>query len=203
MIKEILFSCEGHINCKSKFYTSHDVLQEYMNFKFTTGINNLFGDIDSGAFGVSYLLSMYNIDVNKKLLSSPLIATVDGKPETLDVLSKKCCYLDDDFFPLFSSKRKTILQLIEKGIKKSKINQTAEKICNLFLLDSERIHRPIKYVGNERFRAMAAVGYSFGYQVFCFPWLSKKMFNYYTNNILWLLDILEKLKVVVIVPRGE
>ena len=29
------------------------------------------------------------------------------------------------------------------------------------------------------------------------------MFDYYTNNILWLLDILEKLNVIVILPVGE
>ena len=118
-------------------------------------------------------------------------------------LTKHCCYLDNTLYSLFSSKRKTVLQLITKGLKKSQINMTAEQVCQLFKLDSERIHRPIYQVGNERFRAMAAVGYAYGKQVFCFPWLSKKMFDYFTNNILWLLDIIDELNLIAIVPIGR
>ena len=207
MIKQISFSGGGYINCKSVFYTSHDVLQHSMKFNFHTGINTLVGEIDTGIWGISYLLSMYNYDVNKKLFEispkSSLCATVDGVETPLENLTDKCCYLDHKYYPLFSKRRKTVRKLIEAGIKKTHPDKTFEEICELFLLTPERLDRAVYQVGNERFRAMAAIGYAHGKEVFCFPWHSRKMFDYYTNNILWLLDILEKLNVIVILPVGE
>ena len=203
MIKEIIVYNSGYINCKSNFYTSHDTLQERDVYQFNSGVNRLFGDIDSGIWGISYLLSMYNIDINSKALFNPHIALVDGKEVHLSELSKRCCYLDHKHYPLFSSKRKSVRKLIESGIKKSGTSLTCDEIANMFLLDNCRIERPIYCVGNERFRAMAAVGFAFGKEVFCFPWLSKKMIDYYGNNINLLLELLESIGVVAIVPSGR
>ena len=203
MIKEIVVANSGYLNCKSCFYTSHDTLQEQDVFRFTIGINQLIGDIDSGIWGISYLLSMYNIDICKKMLFNPPIAMVNGEEIFLESLTNSCCYLDHTAYPLFSSKRKTVRQLIKKGIKKSGSKLNVEEIIDMFSLDSSRVDRPINCVGNERFRAMAAIGYAYGKQIFCFPWLSKKMFDYYTNNILYLLDVLEKCGMIVILPVGR
>ncbi|MBQ9070566.1 MAG: hypothetical protein IJY23_04380 [Clostridia bacterium] len=203
MIKRIVIKNAGYLYCNSNFYSSHDTIQSYQVFDFKTGINKLFGDIDSGIWGISYYISMFNTDVDKKLFSEPFTALVDGKEVTLQDLSKQACYLDQTVYPLFKSKRKTVYQLIKKGLKASGLKTTPEEICNLFSLSPGRIIKPIKSVGNERFRAMCAVGYAYGKQIFCFPWLSKKMINYYGNNISWLLDILEKLNVIVILPSGS
>lgn len=203
MVKEIFFSNEGYVNCKSCFYTSHDVLQKSMTFKFYTGTNKLVGDIDSGIWGVSYLLSMFNVNVEKETFLMPLVAVVDGKEMPLKQLAEHSCYLDESVYPLFSSRKKTVLGMIKRGVEKSGIDMTPQEICDMFLLDSYRIEKPIRYVGNEKFRAMAAVGYAYGKEIFCFPWLSKTMYDYYTNNITWLLDILEKLNTIVILPIGS
>ena len=204
MIKEILVSNEGGLCCKSNFYTSHDAVVSSVKFKFTTGVNMLVGDIDSGIWGMSYLLSMFNrIDIKKSCFQYPLVATVNGNEMPLKELTKHCCYLDQEQYPLFLSKRKTVRQLIDTGVKKSQSALKPNEIIELFALSSERLDRPICYVGNERFRAMAAVGFAFSKQVFCFPWLSKKMFDYYNNNILWLLDTLEKSEAIAIVPVGR
>lgn len=50
---------------------------------------------------------------------------------------------------------------------------------------------------------MAAVGYVYGKEIFCFPWLSQNRFDYYHGNITDLLNILEGLKKVVILPVGK
>ncbi len=56
-ILNITIKNEGYIHCKSAFYSSEDILSltEYI---FTKGINMLNGDIDSGVWAISYLLSM-------------------------------------------------------------------------------------------------------------------------------------------------
>ena len=177
-MKEIKISNEGSMRCRSSFYTSHDTLQLSMNFKFTVGVNKLIGDIDSGVWGISYLLSMLKYDVKEKLFLNPLTAIVDEKEMKLEELTKRCCYLDETMYPLFSSKTKSVQKMIEIGLKKTKNNITVNEVIDRFMLDKNRIKRPIFCSGNERFRAMSAVGYSFGKEVFCFPWLSKKMFDY-------------------------
>ena len=203
MIKTIEFCGKDGILCKSKFYSCSDHLNRQEKFIFNRGVNLLIGEIDDGNFAVSYLLSMYNKCVRKRSFNYPLVLTIDGQQTDLEKFTKRCCYLDEGEYPLLKSKRKTVRQLIKKGLKKSKIDKTPDEVIELFRLTPERIDRPICSVGNERFRAMAAVGYSYGKEVFCFPWLSKRMFDYYTNNILWLLDIFEELKVIAIVPVGK
>lgn len=203
MINKIEFCHEDSVFCKSRFYTCCDILYKRKPFCFLQGVNKLVGDIDDGNFAVSYLLSMYDKINKKHMFYSQPDLKVNDEETSLKELTKYCCYLDEREYPLFKSKRKTVRQLIEKGLKKSGIKKTCQEICDLFLLTDCRLDRPIYAVGNERFRSMAAVGYAHGKEVFCFPWLSKKMFNYYTNNILWLLDILEELKVIAIVPVGK
>ena len=60
-INNILVSCFGFVVCKSKFYTSHNTL-DGNTFELKNGINVLNGNIDDEGWGISYILSMYNID---------------------------------------------------------------------------------------------------------------------------------------------
>lgn len=202
-MKEIRISNEGSLWCRSSFYTSHDTLQLSMNFRFTTGVNKLIGDIDSGIWGISYLLSMFKYDVKEKWFLNPLVAMVDEKEMKLEELTKVCCYLDETMYPLFSSKTKSVQKMIEIGLKKSKKNITVNEVCNRFMLNENRIRKPIYCTGNEKFRAMSAVGYSFGKEVFCFPWLSKKMFDYYQYNLTPLFDVFGQIGAIAILPCGK
>ena len=80
---------------------------------------------------------------------------------------------------------------------------TPDEIIDMFKLDEERITRPISQVGNMKFRAMAAVGFSFGKEVFCFPWFSEKLFTAFHNQLPGAIDILGTLNKVVIFPKGK
>jgi hypothetical protein len=53
------------------------------------------------------------------------------------------------------------------------------------------------------FKAMAAVGYCSKKQIICFPWMSKQRFEYYHENLSDLIDTLEKLEMVTILPIGK
>ncbi len=201
-IESLSFRARGYVDCKSGFYTAQDNLSSDVEYTFKTGINKLIGEIDSNVWAASYYLSMYKYRKKDFIIFENNGVFVNDSQLSLDELSEYTCYLNDKFYPLFST-GKSVRKLIMQGIKKNKLDCTPDDIKALFELDDQRFERPVKCVGNERFRAMAAIGYAYGKQVYCFPWLSKKRFDYYHGNMTWLLDILEKLEMIAIVPVGE
>ena len=84
-IESIKVVNNGYINCKSSYYTTCDVLDGNVTYNFTNGLNTLVGDIDSGIWAISYLLSMYKYDNNKKLLFLPQTVTVNNNTIDLDI----------------------------------------------------------------------------------------------------------------------
>lgn len=202
-ITEIKVNNDAYVHCKSSFYSAQDTLDYNFSYKFSQGINKLLGEIDSGNWAISYLISMYPYlpSKEKKLLLLPANALVNDKMLPLKELSIYSCYLDKKY-PLFSTK-KTVRKLVSQGLKKYGRLETPENIRDMFHINSERFERPLSGVGNEIFRAMAAIGFCHEKQVFCFPWLSKKRFNYYHGNITDVLNILESLGKIIILPIGE
>lgn len=201
-IENINIKGEAYVHCRAMFYIAQDGLSIDRNYTFETGINKLIGEIDSDLWGISYYLSMYKYRKKDFIIFEKTEIIVNGTEMSIDELSEYTCYMDESFYPLFST-GKSVRKLIMQGIKKNKMDCTPDDIKALFELDDQRFERPVKCVGNERFRAMAAIGYAYGKQVYCFPWLSKKRFDYYHGNMIWLLDILEKLEMIAIVPVGE
>ena len=190
---------DGYILCKSSFYSVDDVLEQHQKFCFTPGVNKLIGDIDSGIFAISYLMSMYKT-LNKELLFLPHELYADGKVMSLGNFQEMSCYMDC-IFPLFSS-NKTVRCLVSKGLEKSKLPFSSDEICELFHMEKFRFDRSIKASGHECYRAMAAVGFSYGKSVFCFPWMSKRRFEAFHGHLTDTLDILANMKKFVILPTG-
>ena len=56
--RSLIVTNDGYVHCKSRFYTSRDLLSERRTYNFHIGENMLRGEIDSGVWAVSYLLSM-------------------------------------------------------------------------------------------------------------------------------------------------
>lgn len=191
---------DGYVHCKSDFYSAQDILSSHLCYAFSPGINTLYGEIDSGNWAVSYLLSMYKHRPKDFVLFDQPKVTVNDDWIGLDELAEFSCYMDR-LDPLFSSSLSVKEQII-KGLKYSKLHDSYEDIQQLFCLDSERFERPLKGVGNEIFRAMAAIGFAYKKEIFCFPWLSNKRFEGYHENLTGLLRILEGLGKVVILPVG-
>lgn len=75
------------------------------------------GEIDSGVWAVSYLLSMYTYKPKDFTIFQPAAAMLDGISVSLSELSKKTCYMDYSYYPLFHS-RATVRQLIKRGLNK-------------------------------------------------------------------------------------
>ncbi|MBE6758303.1 MAG: hypothetical protein E7552_07160 [Ruminococcaceae bacterium] len=198
-IKKISIINDGYIHCKSNFYSSQDILNN-ASFNFEVGINRLIGEIDSGIWAISYLMSMYNHRPEDFILFEQPKVTVNNKLISLDELSKYACYMDK-LDPLFSSNH-SVKKLIMQGLEHSKLNCSYDDIKNLFHIDSNRFERSLNGVGNEIFKAMAAIGFSYKKEIFCFPWLSNRRFESYHENLTTLLQILEKLGKTVIIPVG-
>ena len=199
-ISNISIKNEGYVDCKSCFYSALDGLSNNLCYSFKPGINKLIGEIDSENWAVSYLLSMYVHRPKDFILFEKPEVTVNGKIISLNELSEFACYMDK-LYPLFSTSRSVKKQII-RGLKSSKLNYSYDDIKNLFQIDSERFERPLTGVGNEIFKAMAAIGFSYKKEIFCFPWLSSMRFEGYHLNLTYVLQTLEKLEKTVIVPIG-
>ena len=202
-IKNIVFGHNtSYVSCKSVGYSvSTNVIGSQDLYQFITGINYLDGEIDSGFWAVSYLLSMYRKHSKDFILFRSPEVEINGNTMPLEELLPYSCYMDRHY-PLYST-RKTIRQMVTRGIKKNHLDMSADDVRDLFQLDSQRFERPLQQVGNEKFRCMGAIGYVYGKQVYCFPWLSASRFEAYHGNMTWLLDTLKSLEMIAIVPRGK
>ena len=199
-ISSIKVQSEGYVHCKSNFYSAHDCMSNGSCHTFLPGINTLMGEIDSGNWAISYLLSMYVHRPEDFVLFGQPQINVNNNLICLDELAPFSCYLDE-LDPLFSV-HDSVAQLIKHGLQSSHSNDSCEDIRKLFHMDSERFERPLAGVGNEIFKAMAAIGYANDKKVFCFPWLSKKRFESYHENLTDLLRTLDDLGQISIVPVG-
>lgn len=200
-LEKLDISNEGFVHCHSCFYSSKDILIGNTTFSFTKGINKLYGEIDSGVWAISYLLSMYVHKTQDFALFKQQKVRLNNEHISFDELSKYTCYMDVSY-PLFSSNC-SVKQLISNGLEKNDLYYTPEEIRKIFELNDERFERPLVGLGNEIFKAMAAIGFCNKKELFCFPWLSQKRFDYYHKNISCLLRTLDQLDKTVILPLGE
>ena len=197
-IENFKIKADGYIRCKSKFYSVVDIISDTKVFDFSKGINVLNGEIDSGIFGISYLISMYNYRNKEDITLFDVDIVSNDEPIAIDDLSDKSCYIDE-IYPLFN-KDLTVEQLVKEGLKKSGLNETIENIMDMFHLEQFRFMRPLSQTGNERLNSMAAIGYSYGKQIFCFPWLSNIRYDYFRVRLTNITETLEKLGKIVIFP---
>jgi len=201
MKKDIIkIRASGYVYCKSEFYSAQDTISENREYTFLPGINNLVGDIDSENWAISYLISMYNCRSKDFIIFDKPKIELNGEAVVISELSATACYMDKSY-PLFSSK-KTVRQLVLQGIKSNHIELSADEVRSLFLISEDRFDRPLKSVGNEIFKAMAAIAYCNRKEIFCFPWMSYRRYEGYHYNLSGLLEILESLNKVVILPIG-
>ncbi len=91
-IKNIKISNEGYIHCRSCFYSSKDILQPDKEFIFKTGSNVILGEIDSGVWGISYLLSMYTHFSDDFVLFKEPIVHIDNSEFMLEDICSYSCY---------------------------------------------------------------------------------------------------------------
>ena len=197
----IINNVEGHIHCKSDFYTAHTTVDLNETFTFLKGINIIQCEIDSEFWPICYLLSMYDHVSSKDIFLFGDPEIILDQKRSLSQVNRLSCYMDLSF-PLFCS-NKSINNLIQKGLKKSGMELSVSDIKQLFALDEERSKRPLSQAGNERYRAMAAIAYCNKKELFCFPWFSKKMYQYYYYHFKKICEVLNDQGKTVILPIGK
>lgn len=198
-IESLSVKAEGYAFCKSQFYSVEDIVSDsYCEFK--RGLTVLKGGIDSGNWALSYLLSMYKYKKNDFYLNPILEICVNHKATTLDEVLSNSCYIDESY-PLFSSK-KTVETLVATGIAKSKQDLSTERVKEIFGLDCERFKRAVSCNGNEKYRAMVAIAYAYGKQIYCFPWFSRMRYAGLKNNIEPIFNIANELGIVILPTEG-
>lgn len=189
----------GTVNCKSRFFSSLSVLPSLKIFRFSVGANYAFEEIDGGLWALCYAMTMQGVDKEIFISEEPEVQ-VNGKEFSFSELCSFCCYLDS-LYPLFSGKI-SVKQKIEHELKKNALPYSAEEIESLFKIDGERFERPLSGVGNEIFKAMCAIGFAAGKEIFCFPWQSRRRFESYHLHIVQAIDSLTELGKIVIIPLG-
>ena len=200
-IEKISIKNSGYVHCRSGFYSSEDILPADEEFCFHTGISKLYGEVDSGVWAISYLLSMYSCRPKDFIVFDNPEVTVNDTVMPLEDFARYSCYMDKSY-PLFSTKD-SISKRVANGIRKNKVDYSTEEIRDLFGIAPHRFERPLTGVGREVFKCMSAIAYCHEKYVYCFPWLSKRRYETYHNNIPWLLEILERLECIVIFPVGK
>lgn len=186
------------VHCQSRFYDIYANIESKKLFEFSSGINILRDKMDSDVCAVSYLLSMYTHNPGDFILYDQPQIILNGDFITLENLSQHSCYMDRSH-PLFSS-NETIRTMVSREIERNGNQCSLEQVRDIFCLDHQRFERPLRGVGHEIFRSMAAIGYAGGKELFCFPWLSMEVYIHYRRNISGLLEILEEIGKMAIVP---
>lgn len=189
----------GWVKCRSSFYSAQETCHNYC-VEFKQGLNVLRGDVDSSGWAINYGISMLDFCKKPDIAIEYGNIVYNGKSVNIKMLSEHCCYMDE-CFPLFKSKS-SVYSLIKAGLRKTSSSYSAEDVCRLFELDDERVKRSVNQSGNERFRAMSAIGFAYSKDVFCFPWISKVMFLYYGKNLIYALSVLSEKGKIVILPTS-
>ncbi len=207
-IEKISFVGEGYTYFSSDTFNMFCRIPENVEFVFKTGVNKIIGDIDSAAWALSYILSMYNHrpkDINLfgelENKGSGSILVNDNRISLKD-FGEYSCYLDF-IYPLFSDKSKhiTLKKIIEKGLEKNHCTECAEEIRDLFGFDEARFTRPLYQIHSYRYRAFAAIGYVYQKQVYCLPWVSDDMYEN-QGDMKFAIEKLEALGKIIILPKG-
>ena len=105
-MNKITICAEGWLACKSTFYSTLDIIKD-SQIELHIGANELRGEIDSGVFGISYLISMYNT-LSKRETEAIAVKKllVDESAALISELSDRAAYMattQDQFFRLANS----------------------------------------------------------------------------------------------------
>lgn len=164
--------------------TSKNIYLPLKNYCFNMpGVNVIISDnLDN--YALSYIFTGF-----PKLKKS--IVQIDNKNITQKQLKSISCYVGHSIYGKNIIHSYTVREEINKSLKKNKKINEFEKIEKKFFLTKSRLDRPLKYTGNEHWRASLAIAYAFNKEIFCFPnitqELSKELIRLNINEFIKLL----------------
>lgn len=139
------------------------------NFKFEKGVYALIGDIDCGGWAFVTALTAGGAHADDILLPEGQLY-YHNKKALLSEMNQFACSLDH-FRSAEDMPETTVRQFVEEGLANSGLPYAADEIRKLFCIDPVRFERPLSAMGNQFFNATAAIGFSQGKEIYCFPWI--------------------------------
>ena len=200
MEKISLRNVSGYFTINTQFYNINCTCDNY-SMDLNQGLNVLYGDIDTGGNAISYTLSMAKYAKKNIVLFPESQIIVYEVISDFNTIGDDCCFIDEGY-PLFYKKR-SVRKNIEIALKKSKLNCSSKDVKDIFEISNERYNYSLNRIGNERLRCLAAIGYAYNKQIYCFPWTSEKMIRYYGKNMTSLLDILLIENKMILLPTNH
>ena len=191
----------GYFTSQTSLWGSFHSTCDRLTYNFTPGVYVLSGEIDSG--GWAFAASLYP-QSSKNTIIFPHDTTLYymGKKASLKEIQKYACNLDDASTGRIKELllKSSVKKRVEQGIKKNRLDCTAEDIRKLFLIASERYDRPLNQVGIDLFSCNAAINLVNRKMIYCFPWLSQKHFPYCKVKIEKICRVLSDYGKLVLLP---
>lgn len=137
---------------------------------------------------------------------------IDGIEKTYKDLVDISWYVGNDMYSLKKVgicferpkiNKRTIKEQIEQGVKSRLTVSDCTTIQEMFQISNERIERNIAFLSGERLKASAAIGYAFGKQIFCFPWMNSNDFEHLKEQLSKVVDVLLNAGCTVIMPTTK
>lgn len=170
----------------------------------------LIGSLGSGNCALPYIL---HGDCELRTDSDGGNILINGKIADNAILTETVCYvgtkpdeISKSFLISRVFKRRTVAELIEKGLKKSQSKYSLKDIAEIFHLSgindpNGRIYRPIELTSGEKWLASLAIGFAGGKKIFAYPLLTDRFFIYVKvaaeNGIF---DFLKREDSIILVP---
>ncbi|WP_222861015.1 hypothetical protein [Paenibacillus ihumii] len=161
------------------------------------GSYGIIGQCGEGGWGLSY-----NLAGREQFISGEI--KLDGMLATLTDLEGISWYVGEGISRNPFSKRKSIIKQLEEAIKHNHSGsiQSVGEIVELFNLSQDRLNLKLEELSWERWKASLAIGYAYGKQIFCFPWMSTGWINDLILNcsIHICIEILKNAGAIIILP---
>ena len=191
-----VFNLEALCDCTLFNYGVMRDLCNKFTYNFKSGkVYGIIGEFGTGGWALSYSLAGKQKDYNG-------VIKVNGNVVDYKILKGISCYVGEgiESKKLFG-KKNTIIEQLDAGLKSKKNNSNnIEYIIQLFELSKERTNRIIEHISNERWKASIAIGYAYGKQIYCFPWLNSGEIMFLKEHIKLCIGILRKNGAIVIIP---
>ena len=201
MMRIYLKEFQDSVNCTSLLFTSKESFVR-VSHEFASG--NVYGfasDFGCGGWGLVTCIGGRCVQPCGNVF-------LNGQIVACDTLAKHSLFISENLYNGLNSMEDylTPKKCIERALQISQLPYTSDEIRNIFYLSGseERFERDLQYVGIEIWRISMAIGFAYGKEIFCFPWLNERDLNYfevmYKQNIIHFLKEQGK---IVLVPSSQ
>ncbi len=190
-----------NITCICRFNDYGNIRDTLANFSYTFlpgRVYGLIGEFGTGGWALSYVLTG-----NVKSFEGKI--SINQDLADASYLKRISCYTGaDDYSSILSKFNKTVQKQIDMGINNKKsFDVNYNSIIDKFKLTKERVGRPLKYTGEEKWKCSMAIGYANGKLIYCFPWLNSGSIYHLKEHILLCMSILKEAGAIVIIPTTK